>query len=85
MRPQMKMVPPVVPQDLAGSPLDRVAANGPAAQFLYPALVKADGVEVYPPLTWQQPWFSPDSIMHWPLLLDIDRIPFGAWDRRVGQ
>jgi hypothetical protein len=26
------------------------------------------------------------ACMHdWPLILDIDRVPFGAWDRRIGQ
>jgi len=35
------------------------------------------------PLSWRQPWFSPISIRQWPLLIDIDRVPFTTWTRRI--
>jgi hypothetical protein len=29
------------------------------------------------------PWLQPEPMLKWPLLLDIDRTPFKAWDARI--
>jgi hypothetical protein len=71
----MKMAPPLVPAD--------VAAAGVQTEVFYPAMVKGAGVDSYPRLVWRQPWLSADSIIHWPLLLDVDQKPFTAWTKRV--
>jgi hypothetical protein len=65
--------------------LERPAANAPPAQILFPSMIAGNMLDGYPSLTWHQPWLSPDTIMHWPLLLDVDRVPFTAWTRRIGQ
>jgi hypothetical protein len=36
------------------------------------------------PLLMPQPWLSPQNMSGWPLLWDIDRQPFTAWEKRVG-
>jgi hypothetical protein len=36
------------------------------------------------PLTMHQPWLTPQSILSWPLLLDVDRPSFREWDKRIG-
>lgn len=75
----MKMLPPVVPANMAGE-------GAPAAEVYYPAMTVTDsGLNDYPVLVWRQPWLSPDSILYWPPLIDIDRTPFVAWDKRIGQ
>jgi hypothetical protein len=78
-----------VPDDLAkGEPqsgLDKVTAEAPAAEIYYPQLTQRDWINSYPLLIWRQPWLSPDSVLHWPQLIDIDRTPFVTWDKRVGQ
>jgi hypothetical protein len=48
-------------------------------------MIKGNGLDAYPLLIWQQPWLVPTSITAWPLLLDIDRVPFTAWTKRVGE
>jgi hypothetical protein len=81
-------VPLKAPDNIAKDPqswLDKIASNAPAAEVYYPALIKHDLLDGYPTLIWRQPWLSPDSIMHWPPLMDIDRTPFVAWDKRIGQ
>jgi hypothetical protein len=65
--------------------LERPAANAPPAQILFPSMITGNMLEGYPSLSWHQPWLSPDTIMHWPLLLDVDRVPFTAWTKRIGQ
>ena len=54
-------------------------------EIVYPTTVfnKANILEVMP-LTMHQPWLSPKSISSWPLLLDVDRPSFRAWDKRIG-
>ena len=42
-------------------------------------------LETYPVVIWPQPWLTPDSIMNWPRLIDPDRVPFTAWNKRIGQ
>jgi hypothetical protein len=37
------------------------------------------------PLSWTQPWYSPSSIATWPPMIDVDRVPFTAWTKRVGE
>lgn len=65
--------------------LERVSDNAPTAEIYFPELKPGNGLETYPPMIWHQPWLTADSIMHWPLLLDIDRVPFTAWNKRIGQ
>jgi len=88
-RPHLKMTPPPVPSNVAASPpseLERPAAHAPVAEFYYPVLVHDRSMlDDYHVLVWPQPWLNPDSIMHWPLLLDADRTPFTTWNKRVGQ
>jgi hypothetical protein len=83
----MKMVPPPIPNDVAVVPppsgLERPAASAPVAEFYYPALVKGEMLQAYPLLVWRQAWFDPDPMHNWPKLMDIDRTPFVAWDKRV--
>jgi len=56
------------------------------AEFYYPVLVHDRSMlDDYHILIWPQPWFSPDPMLHWPLLLDVDRTPFITWNKRVGQ
>jgi hypothetical protein len=45
---------------------------------------KANILEMIP-LTMHQPWLSPQSILGWPLLLDVDRPSFREWDKRMGR
>jgi hypothetical protein len=78
---------PVEPEPPAPPPaswLERVNANGPAAEIYFPALTPGNGLETYPLLVWRQPWLDPVSSLYWPKLIDIDRTPFMAWDRRIG-
>jgi hypothetical protein len=37
------------------------------------------------PLTVQQPWLSPHSILGWPLLINVDRPAFREWEKRIGN
>jgi hypothetical protein len=82
-RPQLKLVPPPVPNNVAGSPLEHASPTAPAATILYPEMVRGGDIAAYPFLVWRQPWLSPASIMEWPLLIDIDQKPFIAWNKRV--
>ena len=70
---------------MAETPLEKAALRAPVAEIYYPALVKADTMDSYPKLVWRQPWFNPDGMHNWPVLLDVDRVPFKTWDKRVGQ
>src|SRR5215471_1115946 len=72
-----------VPKPDTPSPLEQVAPNGPRATILYPELRPGAGIQPRPILSWHQPWFAPQTIMGWPLLIDIDRTPFVAWDKRI--
>jgi len=85
--PQKVIIPAAVPDNVAEkrSPLDRISENGPDAEIYYPGLKQADRLNDYPVLIWPQPWLSPVSMLRWPQLVDIDRTPFVAWDRRVGN
>jgi hypothetical protein len=65
--------------------LERSAANAPPAQILFPVIHAGSILETYPLVVWPQPWFSSESVMRWPLLLDVDRVPFTAWSKRIGQ
>jgi hypothetical protein len=65
--------------------LERAGPQAPEAAIYFPAMIKGNGLDAYPLLIWQQPWLVPISITAWPLLLDIDRMPFTAWTKRVGE
>jgi hypothetical protein len=65
--------------------LERAGPQAPEAAIYFPAMIKGNGLDAYPLLIWQQPWLVPTSITAWPLLLDIDRVPFTAWTKRVGE
>lgn len=78
--------PKLAPPAASPSWLERVSDQAPPAEIYFLSTVNGrDALETYPALTWQQPWLSPDTIMNWPLLLDIDRVPFATWDKRIGQ
>ena len=57
----------------------------PEPDIFYPTMAfnKANILEMMP-LTIQQPRLSPQSILGWPLLLDVDRPSFREWDKRIG-
>ena len=57
----------------------------PEPEIFYPMMVfnKTNILEMMP-LTVKQPWLSPQSILGWPLLLDVDRPSFREWDKRIG-
>ena len=57
----------------------------PEPEIFYPTMAfnKANILEMMP-LTIQQPWLSPQSILGWPLLLDVDRPSFREWEKRIG-
>jgi hypothetical protein len=57
----------------------------PEPEILYPTMVfnKINNLEIMP-LAMKQPWLSPQSILGWPLLVDIDRPSFREWDKRIG-
>jgi hypothetical protein len=67
------------------SALERAANDGPQASIYYPAMIPGQGINVQPLWNWPQPWLSADSVLHWPLLLDVDRTPFTAWNKRIAQ
>ena len=69
----------------ATAPLEHATPAAKSAEIFYPELVKGSGLDVYPILVWPQNWLNPDGAHNWPKLIDIDRVPFGAWDRRIGQ
>jgi hypothetical protein len=37
------------------------------------------------PLSWALPLYSPYSIATWPPMIDVDRVPFTAWSKRIGE
>jgi hypothetical protein len=79
------LVPPPVPNDVAELSPEKAAPGAPVAEIYYPQMINGHWLDDYHILVWPQPWLSPNSMLHWPVLLDIDRTPFVAWDRRVGQ
>jgi hypothetical protein len=63
-----------------------VALPKPDAEILFPELKRGlFGFEPEPVLSWSVNWFAKASMLEWPLLIDIDRPPFVAWDRRIGH
>jgi hypothetical protein len=81
----MKLLPPPIPDNVATTPLERATPQTPAAEIYYPSLTKGEMLTAYPVLIWPQPWFSPEGAHAWPKLIDIDRTPFTAWSKRIGQ
>jgi len=82
------VLPPPDNVAAAGKPpgLDRVAAQAPVAQLLYPELTKGgERLNAYPVMIWPQPWLSPNTMLEWPLLIDIDEKPFTTWSKRIAQ
>ena len=57
----------------------------PEPEIFYPTMAfnKANILEMMS-LTMQQPWLSPQSILGWPLLFDVDRPSFREWEKRIG-
>ena len=69
---------------MKSSDLDQ-SAPGVDAQIFFPSIGRGNLLESIPSQGWPQAWLQPASITGWPLLIDIDRVPFLTWDRRVGQ
>jgi hypothetical protein len=65
--------------------LERASDKTAPAEIYFPAMMRGNMLEAYQPLIWQQPWLTATSIMHWPLLLEVDRVPFTVWTKRIGQ
>jgi len=83
-RPKMHLQ--IMPANVAdASALEHATPAAKSAEIFYPELIKGSGLDVYPILVWPQNWLTPDGAHNWPKLIDIDRVPFGAWDRRIGQ
>ena len=83
-RPKMHLQ--IMPANVAdASALEHATPAAKSAEIFYPELVKGSGLDVYPILVWPQNWLNPDGAHNWPKLIDIDRVPFGAWDKRIGQ
>jgi len=59
-----------------------VGARGVRTEIYFPSLDHGNILASYP-LMLPMPWLSPEPMIEWPLLLDIDRTPFKAWDARV--
>jgi hypothetical protein len=74
---------PVASAQMVASP----EAAEPEIFFPTVRLNSADffGLGPAPQLSWSVPWFAPAPIASWPPLLDIDRMPFITWERRVGR
>ena len=76
------------PADRPLLPVGQIEAKAPTTgdemEIYFPTLQAGNILDGYP-LIYPQPWLAPDSMRNWPLLLDVDRIPFAAWDRRIGQ
>jgi len=84
-RPRLHLqIMPANVAEAAPSALERAAPKAAAAEILFPALQRTEMTTVYP-LLFPVAWFDPRGMHDWPLLLDIDRVPFGAWDKRIGQ
>jgi hypothetical protein len=84
-------IPQPTPNNIAGEAprpdldLERVGTHGPVAAVYYPEL--KPGETLAAPVFWPLPiaWLSPLSMVFWPVILDVDRIPFIAWNKRIGQ
>lgn len=86
-RPEViKTAPPKVPDNWASAPQPgKVIAPDKKAEIFYPDVVKTEPELAWQPkLNWGQPWLTPASMVYWPQLIDIDRVPFIAWDKRIG-
>ena len=84
-RPRLHLqIMPANVAEAAPSALERAAPKAAAAEILFPALIRTEMTTAYP-LFMPVAWFNPAGMHDWPLILDIDRVPFGAWDRRIGQ
>jgi hypothetical protein len=75
----------IVPASLPKQVTTTTERTLPEPEIFYPTMAfnKANILEMMP-LTIQQPWLSPYSILGWPLLLDVDRPSFREWDKRIG-
>src|SRR6516162_2679576 len=75
----------VVPAPLPKQVTTTKERSLPEPEIFYPTMVfnKANILEMMP-LTMHQPWLSPESILNWPLLLDVDRPSFREWEKRIG-
>ena len=83
-RPKMHLQ--IMPANVAdASALEHATPAAKSAEIFYPELIKGSGLDVYPILVWPQNWLNPDGAHNWPKLIDIDRVPFLAWDKRIGQ
>ena len=85
-RPKMHLqIMPANVAEATPSPLEQATPKAGAAEILFPALVRIETMATTYPLIIPVAWFDPHGMHDWPLILDIDRVPFGAWDRRIGQ
>ena len=75
----------VVPAPLPKQVTTTTERTLPEPDIFYPTMAfnKANILEMMS-LTMQQPWLSPQSILGWPLLFDVDRPSFREWDKRIG-
>jgi hypothetical protein len=74
-----------VPTGHANNPsTEQAAAETPKASIFFPTLAPGNILEGHR-LIMRQPWLSQESIVHWPLLIDVDRVPFTAWNKRIGE
>jgi hypothetical protein len=73
------------PRDPPRDPPPKGMREAAGPSIIFPGVVfnKTDILDQVP-LLMPQPWLSPHDISGWPLLWDIDRQPFTAWDKRVG-
>jgi hypothetical protein len=82
-----KPTPPKPTPPLQSSWLEKAGDKATAATLYFPTLTQSSNslMDAYPLLVWQQPWLNPQSIMQWPLLLNVDKVPFTAWTKRIGE
>jgi len=84
-RPTMHLqIMPANVAEAPASPLEQATPKVKAAEILFPSLVRSEMRAAYS-LFMPVAWFDPHGMHDWPLILDIDRVPFAAWDKRVGQ
>ena len=55
---------------------------GHRAEVFFPSLAHGNILASYP-LMLPVPWLQPEPMLEWPLILDVDRTPFKAWDARI--
>jgi hypothetical protein len=84
-RKSAQQVANIVPAPLPNQVTTTKERTLPEPEIFYPTMVfnKTNILEMMP-LTVKQPWLSPQSILGWPLLLDVDRPSFREWDKRIG-